>query len=203
MTALAIGCGVVLALDVARRQLSSAVSVHERGIVIHRAQGARVLTWAELGSLEFVREHRMRASSPVFVPLPGMIIYSGDVSTEYHWMCRVRADGRVVVELNERFAESSALVETLRARTIEHQVPRVLEDIREGGRVAFGPVAVSEEHLEVRGQLIPWRDVAALSIDGPYLRVIDASDAEVARASVETIPNVHIVMALHERLTSA
>jgi len=201
MTAIAIVCGIVLVFDITRRQLSSAVSVHERGIVIHRVQGSRVLTWAEIGALEFVREQRMQNKPQMFLPLPGMIIFSGDiVATEFHWMCRVRVEGRVVLELNERFAESSALVETLRARTIEQQIPRVLEDVRGGGRVAFGLVAVTEEHLEVRGTLIPWRDIAALSIQGPLLHVIDRSDTEVAKASVEKIPNVHVVMALHERL---
>jgi len=203
MTALAVGAGAVLAFDITRRQLSRAVSVHEHGIVIHRVQGSRALTWADIDALELVREKRMRNDPPVFMPLPGMIVFSADGMTEYHWMCRVRVEGRVVLELNERFAESGALVETLRARTIEKQVPRVLEDIRGGGRFAFGPVAVTEEHLEVRGKSIPWREISALSIQGPLLRVFDRSDAEVATASVEKIPNVHVVMALHERLVEA
>lgn len=203
MTALAAACGVALSFDLTRRQLSSAVSVHERGIVLHRVQGSRVVTWAEIGALEFVRERRLRNQPAVFMPLPGMIVFSGDiVPTEFHWMCRVRVDGRVALELNERFAESSALVETLRARTIEQQLPRLLEDIRGGGRVACGLVAFTEEHLDVRGTVIPWRDIASLTIDGPLLRVIDHAGAEIAKANVEKIPNVHLVMALHERLAA-
>jgi len=151
---------------------------------------------ADIGALEFVREQRLKNNPPVFMPLPGMIVYSGDGMMEFHWMCRVRVEGRVVLELNERFAESSALVETLRARTIEKQVPQIRGD----GRVVFGLVAVTEEHLEVRGKPIPWRDIAALSIQGPLLRVFDRSDTEVAKATVEKNPNVHLVMALHERL---
>jgi hypothetical protein len=106
----------------------------------------------------------------------------------------------VALELSDRFAESSALVETLRRETIERTVPRVLEELREGGRSAFGLVAVTEKHLEVRGATIPWSDIGELTIGGPLLRVLDREGNELAKASVEKIPNVHIVMALGDAL---
>ncbi len=197
MTALAVAAGVGLAFDVARRRLWSAVSVFEHGLLLHRATGARVLAWSEIDSLQLRREKRLRPGA--LGVLPGLVVLSAE--TEWQWVCRVRAGGRVVFELGEQLAESSALLETLKRETASLAVPRIYEEIRDGGRVVLGPLAITEAHLEVGSVLVPWVEIAEVFVAGASLRVRDHDDVERARALVEDIPNVHVVLALAEELT--
>lgn len=199
MTALAAAAGIGFAFDVARRRLWSSVSVFEHGLLLHRATGSRVLAWDDITSLELRREKRMRAEPASFVPLPGLVVVSAE--TEWHWICRVRAEGRVVVELSEQFAGSTALLETLRRETEARAVPRILEEIRDGGRVSIGPIAITEAHLEVRDTPVPWSEIGQVFVHGASLLVHDHEDVERARALVEHVPNVHVVIAVAEQLT--
>lgn len=200
MTGLAAIAGVGFAFDQARRRLWSAVTVHERGLVLQRPTGARVLGWEDLGSLEFRRQKRLRPESSGFIPLPGLVVLT--TATEWHWVCRVRVDRHVALELSDRFDGSNELVALLREKTLALHRPRILEEIRDHGRVAIGPVAITETHFEVRGTLIPWSEIADVSIEGASLRVTDHDDVERARVLVENVPDVHVVMALADDLRS-
>lgn len=201
MASLAAIAAIGFAFDVARRRLWSAVSLFERGLLLHRATGSRVLAWDDIESLELRREKRLRPGATHFVPLPGLGIVTREGQTEWHWVCRVRAEGRVVVELSEQFAGSTALLETLRSETEARAVPRILEEIRNGGRVAMGTLAITETHLEVRGVIIPWSEITHVFVHGASLLVSDHEDVERARVLVENVPNVHVVIAVAERLT--
>ena len=198
MTALAAVFAVGFLFDLARRKLSVAVTVHERGMVLESATGSRLLMWDELGALEMVRERRLRQAQTVFVPIPGLIVYSDP--TEWQWVCRLRVDGRVALELSDRYADSTALIDTIRRETVERRVPNILEELRGGGRVGFGLVAVTEKHLDVRGTIIPWTELGNLTFRGPLLCAFDHNGDELAKATVEKIPDVHIVLALADRL---
>lgn len=197
MTALAVAAGVGFAIDLARRRLWSAVSVFEHGLLLHRATGARALPWAEIESIELRRERRLRPGTNNLL-LPGLIVLSAE--TEWQWVYRVRAEGRVIVELSDQFAESSALLDTLRRETASVAVPRLFEELRGGGRISIGPLALTEAHLEVRGAILPWAEIADVSIDGASLRVRDYDDVERASVPVEQVPNAHVVVAVAEEL---
>lgn len=199
-TALAAGMAAGWGFDVARRRRASAVTVCERGLLLHRASGDAVLGWDDVTSLQFVREKRLRSSPMIFQPLPGLVVYSDP--SEWHWVCRVRVGRDVVLEVGDGFDGGERLVDALRDAITKREVARVVETVLAGGRHALGPLAFTEAHVEVRGLAIPWDALAAIELREALL-VFEGEGREVlARVRVEDVPNAHAIETIVETLRS-
>lgn len=88
-------------------------------------------------------------------------------------------------------------VQRIEALTLGHMLPGATEAIRRGGRLMFGPIAVSRKGMEVRGKPIPWRDVELRpGLHGGMLTIRDRGTNRMEFVSIRDVPNPHLLRAV-------
>jgi hypothetical protein len=88
-------------------------------------------------------------------------------------------------------------VRRISALTLSVMLPAAHETLRRGGRLQFGPIAVTRKALDVRGNLIPWADVELRpGLHGAMLTIRDRGTHRVEFVSLRDVPNVHLLRAV-------
>ena len=76
-------------------------------------------------------------------------------------------------------------------------LPKATETLRRGGRLSFGPLAVTRKGLEVRGTAIPWADVELRpGLHASMITIRDRGSGRIALVSIRDVPNVHLLRAV-------
>ncbi len=83
------------------------------------------------------------------------------------------------------------------ALTLSVMLPVAHETLRRGGKLQFGPIAVTRKALDVRGNRIPWADVELRpGLHRGMLTIRDRGTRRFEFVALRDVPNVHLLRAV-------
>jgi hypothetical protein len=153
------------------------VRVHANGILDLRV-GPRAVRWEEMQSLTATT--------------------SGDGREILRHVLRT-TDG-VSVSLGPSIGGVLDLVDEVRVRMAEHQLPEVRARIAEGDVVHFGAMTVNEQGISVGPRVVAWDDMAEIEADAAEIVIRGKGGERVAAARLADVPNAFLLAEmLHSR----
>jgi hypothetical protein len=144
--------------------------VHTNGILDLRA-GPRAIRWDEMQSLTATAPDAAR---------PGL-----------RHVLRTTDGGSL--SLGPSIGGVLDLVDEIRVRMSEHQLPGVRARIAEGDVVRFGAMAASEQGISVGPRVVAWEDVADIEAEAGEIVVRGRSGERVAAAKLADVPNAFLL----------
>jgi hypothetical protein len=112
-------------------------------------------------------------------------------------------DGRQLV-FDESLSRLKDLRTLIEAHTRDFMLNALLQALKAGADVAFGPLAVSAEGISHSSQTLPWAECTGVKIGGGSLAVHrTGAKRPFCKVRVEEVPNTHVLTALADGLTGA
>jgi hypothetical protein len=105
------------------------------------------------------------------------------------------ADGATLA-LGASIGQVDDLVEEIRLKMVEREVPAVRARIAVGDVVHFGAMAASAEGLVMGGRVLPWSAVGDLEAEGGEIVVKTTGGERWAVAKLEDVPNAFVLAEL-------
>jgi hypothetical protein len=146
------------------------VRVHANGILDLRV-GPRAVRWDEMQSLTVMAPEDGRAG--------------------LRHVLRTTDGGRL--SLGPSIGGVQDLVDELRVRMAEHQLPGVRARIAEGDVVRFGAMAASEQGISVGPRVVAWDDVVDVEAEAGEIVVRGRGGERVAAAKLADVPNAFLL----------
>jgi hypothetical protein len=88
------------------------------------------------------------------------------------------------------------LLDEIRVRMAEHQLPEVCARLAAGGRVRFGDIAASDHDLAIGPRVVEWEDVEAIEAEAGQVVLRDRNGQRVAAAELTQVPNAFLLAEL-------
>jgi hypothetical protein len=88
------------------------------------------------------------------------------------------------------------LMEEIRVRMAEHQLPDVCARLAAGGLVRFGPIAASDRDLSVGPRVVEWEDVEAIEAEAGQVILRGCNGQRVAAVDLTHVPNAFLLAEL-------
>jgi hypothetical protein len=105
----------------------------------------------------------------------------------------LRAMDGTTVSLGPAIGGLRDLMEEIRVRIAEQQLPDVCARLAAGGRVRFGAVAASDRELSVGARVVVWDDVEAIETEAEEVVFRDRRGQRVAGVDVTRVPNAFLL----------
>ncbi|MDO0914644.1 hypothetical protein QQM39_28570 [Streptomyces sp. DT2A-34] len=115
----------------------------------------------------------------------------------------VDVDGERIVLRSGDFGHPEAWEPEIRRAVTAAQVPRALAALAEGARLVFGPVWITRDKVGSRGTSLRWAQIQRIEILNGSVAVRAAGRWQVWGTVTSGIPNLCVLHALAEHLTSA
>jgi hypothetical protein len=157
------------------------VRVHTNGILDLRV-GPRAVRWDEMKSL--------------------VVAPSDDGRDALRHVLHTTDGARI--SLGSSIGSVADLVDEIRARMAELQLPEVRARIAEGDTVRFGAIVASEKGLSVGPRVVVWEDVAEIEAEAGQVVVCTTAGERVAVARLAEVPNAFLLAEMaHARRAKA
>jgi hypothetical protein len=104
----------------------------------------------------------------------------------------VLSDGRKTA-INQRYCNIDELGRQLQTQITTSLFPRALDALGRGERLEFGPCAVTQSGLSMKGQELPWSEVENVGINAGYLVVSKRAGGQLdytVRHSLENVAGI-------------
>ncbi len=159
-----------------------------------------------LGTAEKLYRHKgllrwLGVGVPAYVVYPGaLVIAQGDDYAVVPWSLAESFDGATLKAGGEDFPISSwvndaeRLRRTVRERLAVHLAPRHVDEVREGGRATFGPMAVDGNGILYRGKRADWASVVGLDVRGNRLLIQVRGLMMPWEVHLDAVPNAHVFL---------
>jgi hypothetical protein len=85
------------------------------------------------------------------------------------------------------------LVEEIRVRVTERQLPEVCARVAQGGVVRFGVLSASERGVTLSHRLVAWEDVGGIATEAAELVIRGRAGERVAATAVGEVPNAFLL----------
>jgi len=105
----------------------------------------------------------------------------------------LRAVDGTTVWLGPAIAGMRDLVEEIRVRMAERQLPEVCARLAAGGVVRFGAIAASDRELSVGPRVLAWDDVEAIEAEAGQVVLRDRKRQRVAAVELTRVPNAFLL----------
>jgi hypothetical protein len=144
--------------------------VYENGLILATTRDVRAFAWDAVEELR-VSGVRLGAADTV------------------SWRCvLVRGDGTEAV-VGPEFPGVQDVVEAVSAAVTERLLPKYLLRVEAGGKVRFGPFAISRDGIAKDGEEVPWSHVAGVEIANGMVRVDRGDRLAGMTATAGEVPN--------------
>jgi len=179
LTALAAG---VAALARSRHYRGLQVLVCSRGLLCLREERIEQVPWPSIRSVQRVPKPSESISSS-WEPRSQLVLERVD-------------DSKIVFD--ETLHDLPRLRELIEEHTLDHLLALVLETMRGGESVAFGPARVSEESLVFEKAVLPWSRYGHAVVESRQVTIYEADGKSFCKLDTATTPNSHVLLALAE-----
>lgn len=181
MVAVAVLCVLSIALIVhtAAGGGAEVIRVHIDGLLDLRA-GPRAVRWDEIEALTAVGPDRAGI-----------------------WRHTVRTVDGATLSLGPSIGQVEELVEELRSRMVERELPAVRARIAAGDVVHFGAMAASAQGLMMGERVLPWEELGQLDAEVDEIVVRTRSGERWAAAKLDQVPNAFVLAEIGETRSNA
>jgi hypothetical protein len=119
---------------------------------------------AERGRTDIIRWQDVEAVYQYFFDR-----YVNGMRVEHKRMCTLRLSDGTERVFDEKLRDIELLVAEIHQRTTERLVPRLVVEVRAGRTVEFGKLAVGPQGIVHKKKVLPWSEVAGVSLERGYL----------------------------------
>jgi len=152
------------------------VEVYENGLIAEKGGKRHMAAWDEIAVVK---------ESVEKIYMKGVYVYDRYLYTIQ------KSDGETF-ELSNMISDIAEIGRVLKAKTFERLYPNSIEEINNGGQVAFDSLSIDKQGLSG----IAWSDLASVKVENDLLEVKNRRGETVVNGSYAATPNAHLFVAL-------
>jgi hypothetical protein len=170
------------------RNWNTAAALYEHGAALSGPAGLRQFRWD--------------AVDQVFQSITNYYRNGALSNTVYVYTVRTH-DGQIL-KFDSRFVQVKELGEAIQRNATVRLLPRYVQALNSGQRLAFGPLAVDREGLHAGQQSLPWAEIKAVKIQAGSLTIesVGGDGRTWKPVSVAQLPNLWVFYQIVGSLTT-
>jgi hypothetical protein len=158
------------------RNWNTTATVYERGVALSDPRGLRHFSWEDVGEvLQSITN-----------------VYRNGSLSQTRYVYTVRTHNGQTFTFDNRFVHIKELGEAIQSNVTALVLPRYVQALNDGQRLAFGPVSIDRQGLSTRQKSLSWDEIKAVKLHNGIMTVEQASGngRNWAAIDVAKLPNL-------------